>query len=90
MSTETDKPAAVKLSENPDIPVLDGWVTLTEAGEMLGITRQHSYKRAQHDGYKSLHRIGNSSITVVSTTEVEELAEARRKRTAEREEKASE
>jgi len=65
-------PRDLPVSENPDIPVLDGWVGLTEAGERLGISRQHSYKLAKHGGYESIHRIGNSSITVVSTEEIEQ------------------
>lgn len=74
-----------KLSENPDIPVLEGWVGISETAERLGITRQHSYKRAKAGGYRSLHRIGNSSITVVSTTEIDDILKSREDRAKEQE-----
>lgn len=61
------------VSKNQEIPVLDGWVGLTEAGELTGVTRQQSYKRARTGFYKTLHKVGNSSITVVSTKEIEEI-----------------
>lgn len=70
--SDTAPRESIPVSENPDIPVLEGWVGLTEAGERLGISRQHSYKLAKNGGYKTLHRIGNSSITVVSTAELDE------------------
>ena len=34
-------------AEFENIPVLDGWVNLTEAAEMIGITRQHAHKKAR-------------------------------------------
>lgn len=79
MSTENEAeaPKKLKLSENPDIPILPGWVPLTEAAVRLGVTRQHSYKRAQNNGFKSLHRLAGSTITVVSTEELDEIIERR-------------
>jgi len=70
--SDTAPRESLPVSENPNIPVLEGWVGLTEAGERLGISRQHSYKLAKNGEYKTIHRIGNSSITVVSTAEIEE------------------
>lgn len=61
------------VSKNEDIPVLEGWVGLTEAGELTGVTRQQSYKRARTGYYKTLHRIGNSTITVVALSEIEDI-----------------
>lgn len=68
----------MKLSEDPNVPVLEGgWVTLTEAAEVLGITRQHSYKRAKTGGYKTIRRIGASPAFVVNRSELEEIVNGR-------------
>lgn len=67
-----------------NVPALEGWVNLTEASEILGITRQHSYKRAklsslgQPGGWKTLHQIGTKPTYVVSTAELQAELEARR------------
>jgi hypothetical protein len=63
----------MKLSENPDIPVLEGWVNLTEAGEITGVTRQHAYRKAAKGGYKTLRRIGTQPVFVVKISELEEI-----------------
>jgi hypothetical protein len=81
----------MKLSENPDIPSLSGWVNITEAAERLGITRQHSYKLASQGGFKTLHRVGNQPAFVISTKEIDEMLTKKReaaeaKKTAEVEE----
>lgn len=55
----------------PDVPVLPGWVNLTEAAEMIGVSRQHSYRMARDGKWKSLHRIGSKEFYVVSVEEVE-------------------
>lgn len=69
----------MKLSENPDIPVLEGWVNLTEAAEITGVTRQHAYRKAakgaENGGYKTLHRIGSQPVFVVKLSELEEINE---------------
>lgn len=71
----------MKLSEDPNVPVLEGgWVTLTEAAEVLSITRQHSYKRAKNGGYKTLRRIGTSPAFVVNRRELEEILNSRHSR----------
>lgn len=66
-----------------NVPVLEGWVNLTEAAEILGITRQHSYKRAKlgsegrPGGYKTLHQIGTKPSYVVAVSELQAEIEAR-------------
>lgn len=66
-----------------NLPELPGWVNLTEAAEMLGISRQHSYRRARlaneghTGGWKSCHRIGSKPSYVVSLDEIREELEAR-------------
>lgn len=56
------------------IPTLEGWVNITEAADMLGISRQHSWRMATSDPpkWKTVHRIGTSGVYVVATSEVEE------------------
>lgn len=69
-------------AELNNIPALDGWVNLTEAAEMLGITRQHAFKKARQandghpSGWKSIRRIGSKPMYVVSTAEIEDLLAA--------------
>lgn len=62
-----------KLSDK-DIPTINEWITLPEAAQRLGISRQYAYKRAADDYFQSLHKIGDELITyVVSTEEVDRL-----------------
>lgn len=67
------------LSQNQDVPVLEGWVAITEAAELLGFTRQYCYRLAQHGYFDSLRRIGKSATFVVSTGEVEAKKVLRKK-----------
>lgn len=66
-----------------NVPVLKGWVNLTEAAEILGISRQHSYKRARlasegkQGGYKTLRQIGTKPMYVVSMKELEKALQDR-------------
>lgn len=68
----------MKLSENPEIPVLEGWVNLTEAGEMIGVSRQHAYRLAASDYFKTLKRVGTQPVFVVATSELAEINEEKR------------
>ncbi len=69
-----------------NLPILDGWVNLTEASEILGISRQHAYKRARNTsqgrsgGFKTLHQIGSKPMYVVSVQELQDELERRRSR----------
>lgn len=69
-------------AELNNIPILDGWVNLTEAAEMLGITRQHAFKKARQandghpNGWKTIRRVGSKPMYVVSTAEIEDLLAA--------------
>jgi hypothetical protein len=58
------------------------WVNLTEAAEILGITRQHAYKRAtkpaDKGGFKTLRQLGSKPAYVVNTTELDQILEAGR------------
>ncbi len=76
-----DRDPNVKLRDDPSVPTLAGWVNITEAAEILGITRQHSYKLARtpvsEGGYKTLHRVGTQPSYVVSVKELEERIAAK-------------
>lgn len=61
----------VPLSQNTDIPVLDGWVAITEAASILGFTRQYCYRLAQNGYFETLHRIGESATFVISREELD-------------------
>lgn len=56
-----------------DIPVLDGWVPLSEAADLIGISRQHAWRMATASPpkWKTVHRVGTSGVYVVSLEEVE-------------------
>jgi hypothetical protein len=66
-----------------NIKTLDDWVNLTEAAEILGITRQHAYKRAKRTsqgltgGFKTLRQIGTKPSYVVSRKELQGELDAR-------------
>lgn len=68
-------------AELHNIPQLDGWVNLTEAAEMLGITRQHAFKKARKandghpNGWRTIRRVGSKPMYVISTKEIEEMLE---------------
>jgi hypothetical protein len=74
----------MKLSEDPNVPSLPGWVNITEAAELLGISRQHSYKKAtlfgKRGGWDTLHRIGSQPAYVIALSEIEEIKAAREDR----------
>ena len=66
-----------KLTENDSIPVLEEWISLTEAAEILGLSRQYVNKRATNGDYATLHRLGNSPALVVQREEIENIARRR-------------
>lgn len=80
----------MKLSEDPSVPVLEGWVNITEAAELLGITRQHGYKMAKNGGFKSLHKVGSQPAYVISTLEIAAILKDREEKAKARAEKISE
>lgn len=72
-----EKEKAPRLDPDHTVPVLEGVVSLTEAGEMLGYARQHAYRMARNGRFRSLARIGSSHMFVVSTKEIQEMLEQR-------------
>ena len=79
--TTSDQRVPAVLANRPDTPILEGWIGIPEAGEMLGISRQHSFKlaskRPEDGGYATLHRIGSSFVCVVALSEIEMRIESK-------------
>jgi hypothetical protein len=56
-----------------DVPLLEDWVLLTEAGRELGISRQRIHILAKQRRFQSLHRLGGTDsrpLFVVSRAEL--------------------
>jgi hypothetical protein len=79
--------STVKLSASGTVPKLGNdkagyWVNLTEAAEILGITRQHAYKRAtkpaDKGGFKTLRQLGTKPAYVINSRELDQILEARK------------
>lgn len=86
--------AEKKTTEEVNVPKLEGWVNITEAAEIAGISRQYSYRLAKRTmqgkkgGWATLHQVGNKLIHVVQASEAEERRKANieaMKRAAEKE-----
>ena len=60
-----------RLTENPNIRKLGSWITLPEAADMLGVSRQHVYNKAVAGHFNTLHRVGAATF-VVDSREIEE------------------
>lgn len=60
---------------DPDgtLPKVPGWVSITEAAQMLGVSRQHGFRMAKNRRFETLSRVGTSFTFVVKTEEVERL-----------------
>lgn len=67
------------LSQNTSVPLLPGWVSITEAASILEFTRQYCYRLAQNGYFDTLHRVGVSTTFVISTKELEEKKLLRKK-----------
>ena len=60
-----------------NIPKLPGYVNITEAAEILGISRQQMYREARRGDFKSLRQVGTKSFYVVGTEELEQVLQRR-------------
>jgi excisionase family DNA binding protein len=71
------------MSLAPNAPTLDGWITIAEAAETLGVTKQAVHAMIRTGEVKSLHRIGkrpaarSKPVYVVADTEIDELRDRR-------------
>jgi hypothetical protein len=58
-------------------PEIQDWVTLTQAADMLGITRASVHKKVIQRDFKSTHRLGDRPHLVLLRNEVEDMKAAR-------------
>lgn len=59
------------------VPVFPGWITLSEAADRIGVTRQTINRWASDGTLKSVHSLGNIYIV-----EMKEVSVLRRKKSA--------
>lgn len=82
MTTMTAKRVYPRVDAD-DVPALEHWVSLPEAGDMLGISRQRAYGWAAEQKFKTLRKISSGAdkrpTFVVKRTEVQRLVKAREK-----------
>lgn len=60
-----------------EVPKLQGWINITEAGRRLGLSRQWVYKQAAQGVYKTLHQIGDQPVFVVQESEIDDILSSR-------------
>jgi hypothetical protein len=66
------------LQDNPDIPVLEEWVPLADAGIELGWSRQYMHKLGRLGRFSTLHRLGAvRPVFVISRVEVDAIKESK-------------
>jgi predicted site-specific integrase-resolvase len=82
MTTMATKRVYPRVDANTVRP-LEFWVSLPEAGEMLGISRQRAYGWAAEGKFKTIRKISSGAekraTFVVKRTEIEKLVKARAK-----------
>lgn len=61
-----------KLSQM-DLPTLPGWITLADAAELFGWSRQYTHRKAAGGYFSTLTRVGNTYI--INTWEANDLVE---------------
>lgn len=61
-------------------PELEGWMTVAQVAELLGVSRQACHKMLADGLFTSVHRLGNGikPMYVISTDEASSVLEARR------------
>lgn len=61
-------------------PTLAEWMTGTQVADALGVSRQHVNRMFNRGEFKTLHKLGDRPVLVVSTPEVLEKVENRAER----------
>lgn len=67
----------MNLRDNASIPALPGWISLKEAADELGFTRQYIFRLASNGGLQTVHRVGTQPMFVVSQDEIDRLKTVR-------------
>jgi hypothetical protein len=64
--------------EKYEIPVFPGWINLTDAADLLGISRTYAHELANSGGFKTAHRLaGSRRIIIVREAEVKSMKRER-------------
>lgn len=61
--------------QRSDIPVLPGWVALTDAADELGVSRTAVHKMWMTDKIRSVHTIGPVPVYVMERSELDRILE---------------
>lgn len=61
--------------QRSDIPVLNGWVALTDAADELGISRTAVHKMWQTDKIHTVHTIGPVPVYIMARAELDLIKE---------------
>lgn len=59
------------LAEDTTIPVLEGWITTSEAAKIIGITRQHANRLVRDKVFPSVRKVGTPPLYLIQREEVE-------------------
>lgn len=63
-----------------DVPLLPDWILVTEAADMLGLSKQAVHGLIRTDKFESLHRLGQNAdkpIYILKRKEVETMVTER-------------
>ncbi len=60
-----------------DIPNLEGWMTVAQAAEVFGVTRQSLVRMIREGKFASARKVGDKPIFLLETDEVYEVARAK-------------
>lgn len=63
-----------------EAPELEGWVTASDAADIMGMSRQAFNRKLHRGDFRTLKMLGSKPIYVLKRTEVEKAAEERRAR----------
>lgn len=64
------------------VPVLEGWVTLTDAARHLKISRQAAHKMMERGTFYQVRKVGPVPVYLVSQKDLDRVYEEREKTSA--------
>lgn len=67
----------MKLRDMRQVPVLEGWITLPEAAEDLGISRARVHQMAQEEKLTTVSQLGRRPVYIVREAEIRRIKEER-------------
>jgi predicted DNA-binding transcriptional regulator AlpA len=60
-----------------ELPTLEGWITLPEAADQLGMTRARTYQLVQEWKITTAHKLGGRPVYIVRQAEIDQLKAGR-------------